>query len=116
MRAAGAIASEGHKYVMRNVEPGMTEYNLAHLFKVSRDISQTFVTLNGADPVLPYKPIVGGGTNGAILHYYPTNRPLQANELVLCDMGCSVSQYASDITSTFPVNGSFTTQQSVLGA
>jgi len=54
---------------------------------------------------------VGGGANGCILHYHENASLLRAGDLLLIDAGCEYESYASDITRTFPVNGSYSKPQ-----
>jgi Xaa-Pro aminopeptidase len=61
-----------------------------------------------------YSPIVGGGVNGCVLHYVDNRDVLKDGDLVLIDAGCELEYYASDITRTFPVNGSFSPAQMAL--
>jgi Xaa-Pro dipeptidase len=62
-----------------------------------------------------YTAICGCGPNAAVLHYghagAPNNRTLTAEEVVLNDMGCEYYCYASDITCSFPVSGTFSPAQ-----
>ena len=46
-----------------------------------------------------------------MLHYQAGNTAIQSGDLVLIDAGCELDGYASDITRTFPANGTFTTPQ-----
>jgi Xaa-Pro aminopeptidase len=52
-----------------------------------------------------YGSIVGGGPNGAVLHFSPTMRPFREGELVLMDAAAEWDGYAADVTRTFPVSG-----------
>ncbi len=61
-----------------------------------------------------YPAIVGGGANGCVLHYIENNNELNDGDLLLIDAGCEYRFYASDITRTFPVNGSFSPEQKAL--
>ena len=67
----------------------------------------------GAD-AMAYDTIVGTGTNSAVLHFMPTDRPLLTGELVLIDAGADYRQYASDITRTYPVGGRLSPEQQEL--
>ncbi len=69
----------------------------------------------GAD-AMAYDTIVGAGTNSAVLHFMPTDRPLTSGDLVLIDAGADYRQYASDITRTYPVGGELTSEQAQLHA
>lgn len=55
----------------------------------------------GSDPHLPFSPIVAFGENSANPHAVPTDRILQAGDLVLIDWGAGFEGYFSDITRTF---------------
>jgi Xaa-Pro aminopeptidase len=69
----------------------------------------------GAD-AMAYDTIVGAGTNSAVLHFMPTDRPLATGDLVLIDAGADYRQYASDITRTYPVGGQLSAEQAELHA
>jgi Xaa-Pro aminopeptidase len=69
----------------------------------------------GAD-AMAYDTIVGAGTNSAVLHFMPTDRPLVNGDLVLIDAGADYRQYASDITRTYPVGGRLSPEQEELHA
>ncbi len=56
---------------------------------------------------MAYDTIVGGGPNSAVLHFAPTARRFQGQDLVLIDAGAQYRGYASDITRTYPVGGEF---------
>jgi Xaa-Pro aminopeptidase len=64
----------------------------------------------GAD-ALAYETIVGGGPHSAVLHFAPTARALGRGELVLIDAGGEYRGYASDVTRTYPVSGTFSPEQ-----
>jgi Xaa-Pro aminopeptidase len=51
--------------------------------------------------------IVGSGANATRPHYRDNNA-IMSKGLVVIDIGCSVDNYASDMTRTFPVRGEFT--------
>ncbi|MCP5068243.1 MAG: Xaa-Pro dipeptidase, partial [bacterium] len=54
-----------------------------------------------------YSSIVGGGANATILHYVANDRPLADGQLLLIDAGCELEGYASDVTRTYPIGGTF---------
>jgi Xaa-Pro aminopeptidase len=58
-----------------------------------------------------YHPIVAGGPRGFILHYQSNNQPLVDGELLLVDAGSQFDYYASDVTRTFPIGQTFTSEQ-----
>jgi Xaa-Pro aminopeptidase len=87
---------------MRATRPGMIEYELEaeflHEFR-----------RHGAD--CSYPPIVAAGANACVLHYRANDAELKDGDLVLIDAGCELDMYASDVTRTFPVNGTFSKPQ-----
>lgn len=60
---------------------------------------------------LAFPSIVGGGVNSTILHYVKNDSELQANDLVVVDIGARYQHYCADITRTYPVGGKFTPRQ-----
>jgi Xaa-Pro aminopeptidase len=102
MRQSARIAVGAHRRAMQVCEPGMMEYELEaeflHEFR-----------RHGAEP--SYAPIVAGGANACVLHYRANDQSLADGDLVLIDAGCEHGLYASDITRTFPVNGTFSEPQ-----
>ena len=61
-----------------------------------------------------YTSIVAGGNNANTLHYIQNNKVLIDGQLILIDAGCEYDYYASDITRTIPVNGTFSKPQKEL--
>ncbi len=50
-----------------------------------------------------FDPIIASGPNGAKPHHVPSDRIIERNELVVCDFGCVVEGYCSDMTRTVSV-------------
>ena len=46
-------------------------------------------------------------SNACILHYIENDRMIEDGDLILIDAACEVDYFSSDITRTFPANGSF---------
>jgi Xaa-Pro aminopeptidase len=103
MQRAADIAAEGHIEAMKQVRPGMNEYEVEAL------IEYVFRKQGASGPA--YTSIVGGGANATVLHYINNDAPLRDGDLLLIDAGAEYRGYASDITRTFPVNGRFTAAQ-----
>jgi len=99
MRAAAAASSAGHHAGIRLARPGLSERQL------QIEIEVEFYRAGGERTA--YSSIVGGGPNGAVLHFMPTSRPFAARDLVLVDAGAEVGGYASDVTRTYPVGERF---------
>ncbi|WP_166263321.1 Xaa-Pro aminopeptidase [Marinobacter caseinilyticus] len=106
MARAGEISAQAHCNAMVRARQGGHEYNL------EATLIHTFME-HGARSTA-YPSIVGGGTNGCILHYIENSAPLAEGDLVLIDAGCELECYASDITRTFPVSGRFSEPQRAL--
>ena len=106
MHQAGKVAARAHVRAMKACKPGMHEYQL------QAEIEHEFSMAGASFPA--YSSIVGGGANGCILHYIENSAQLKDGDLVLIDAGCELNAYASDITRTFPVNGTFTPEQKAI--
>ncbi|KAL3924234.1 MAG: hypothetical protein SGILL_001164 [Bacillariaceae sp.] len=112
------ISSFAHAYVMRNIRPGLHEYQCESLFK-------HYAYFNYGSRLVSYTSICGCGPNAAVLHYghagEPNSRLIGEHDNCLFDMGAEYQCYASDITCSFPANGKFTAKykavyESVLNA
>jgi Xaa-Pro aminopeptidase len=103
LRKACQISAQAHKAAMKEVRPGMNE------FEVEALIDYIF-RKNGCQRV-GYGSIVAGGKNAACLHYRSNNEPLKDGDLLLIDAGGEFDYYTADITRTFPVGKKFTAAQ-----
>ena len=74
------------------LRPGMTEKEVA--WKLEQEMRQA-----GAAK-LSFDIICAAGRAGAMSHAVPTDRPIQAGEPIVIDMGCMVDGYCSDLTRT----------------
>jgi len=108
MRYTNWISSMAHVEVMRSCKPGMMEYQLESLF-------QHHTYTHGGCRHMSYTCICACGPNANILHYghagRPNNRLLTSTDMSLLDMGAEYHCYASDITCSYPVKGSFSQDQ-----
>ena len=102
MQLSAQYSAETHMMAMKTVKPGMYEYQVAAIF------ASEFTRRNSRHA---YPPIVAGGNNACVLHYIENNKKLNDGDLLLVDAGCEISGYASDVTRTFPINGSFNDAQ-----
>jgi Xaa-Pro aminopeptidase len=103
LRKACQITALAHKTAMKDVRPGMKEYEIEAL------IDYTFRRHGCAR--LGYGSIVAGGVNATCLHYRANNDTLKDGELLLVDAGGEYGYYTSDITRTFPIGRGFTPAQ-----
>lgn len=106
MARAAAITRDAHLGAMRLAAPGRHEYEIEALLR------QVFRQSGAERPA--YGPIVGSGPNATVLHYRANARRLEDGDLLLVDAGCEYDYYASDVTRTFPVSGSFSGPQRVV--
>jgi Xaa-Pro aminopeptidase len=103
IRQAVDITVLAHREAMAALEPGMNEFELQAL------IEYTF-RRNGADRP-SFSTIVGSGPNSTTLHYNADDRFIEANDVVVMDIGASYKGYAADVTRTIPASGKFSPQQ-----
>ena len=96
MRRAVKIAQDALEATIPFIKIGMTERELS---------SELVVQLlkHGSQPEMPFSPIVSGGPNSANPHASPTERKLQAGDLLVVDWGATHEGYVSDLTRTFAV-------------
>jgi Xaa-Pro aminopeptidase len=98
MRRAAAITTEAHFETAKLIREGCFEYELAAM------LEYTFRRLGASGPA--YTTIVGSGRNATTLHYISNDKKLVGGELVLIDAACELDGYATDVTRTYPVDGS----------
>src|ERR1044071_3386275 len=106
IRKAAEISVAGHLELMRQIEPGMHEYDLQAI------IEYTFRRGGAERPA--YGSIIGTGPNGTQLHYMKDRRELKPGEIVVVDAAAEFAGYAADVTRTVPVSGSYTPEQRAL--
>ena len=91
------LGDEAFESVANRIEPGWTERQVAwEIEKYARE--------HGADG-LSFETIVAAGPWGAMPHAQPRDRPIQAGEPVVIDMGVRVDGYCSDLTRTITAGG-----------
>ena len=96
MRRAVKIAQDALEATIPFIKIGMTERELS-----SELVMQ--LLKNGSDSEFPFAPIVSAGPNSANPHASPTERKLQAGDLLVVDWGAAYEGYISDLTRTFSV-------------
>ncbi|EPN13505.1 peptidase M24, partial [Pseudomonas syringae pv. actinidiae ICMP 18804] len=83
-----------------------------HEFSLEAELDYEF--RKGGSKMPAYGSIVASGRNSCILHYQQNDAVLRDGDLVLIDAGCEIDCYASDITRTFPVSGTFSPEQKAI--
>ncbi|KAI0002876.1 peptidase M24, structural domain-containing protein [Russula compacta] len=108
MKASAEISALAHAKTMRFAQPGLSEADLRAHFE--------YICARGGAQRPAYVPVVASGENALIIHYTRNDHLLCDGELVLMDAGGEYNGYASDISRTFPVNGTFSPPQRELYA
>lgn len=103
LRKACLLTAEGHREAMRYAAPGMHEYEVQTALEYYWRLRGS--RRNG------YPSIVASGANACILHYDENDSLVEDGDLILIDAAAEVDGYSSDITRTFPANGTFTGPQ-----
>ena len=103
LREACRISAIAHNEAMRFAAPGRSER------QVQAALEYVFGVLDAER--VGYDSIVAGGDSACILHYVENDQPLADGDLLLIDAAAEYRHLTSDITRTFPVNGTFTDPQ-----
>ncbi|MGI9179828.1 MAG: aminopeptidase P family protein [Longimicrobiaceae bacterium] len=103
IRRAVHISVLAHREAMRTTQPGMNEFEIHALVEY-------FFRRYGAERPA-YGSIVGSGPNSTTLHYREADRFMNADEVLLMDVGAAYRGYAADVTRTIPVSGRFSPDQ-----
>jgi Xaa-Pro aminopeptidase len=103
IRRATYISALAHREAMRATQPEMNEFEIRAL------LEYFFLRAGGDGPA--YSSIVGSGPNSTTLHYRAADRFMNAGEVLLIDAAASYDGYASDVTRTLPMNGTFSAGQ-----
>lgn len=107
MRRSASVCTAAMRRTMmasrEAAERGYTEASLSARFEFECRVA-------GAER-LAYPSVVAGGANAVTLHYMHNNAVLRPGQLLLMDAGASLHGYASDLTRTWPLSGTFTPAQ-----
>lgn len=94
IKKAIGIAQDSLENTLPFINIGKTEREIANELVVQ-------LLRAGSDAELPFQPIVAIGENSANPHAIPSDRKVQAGDLVLIDWGARWNGYCSDLTRTF---------------
>lgn len=100
IRKANDISSVAHRTVCQELLSLKNECEVEAIFQA--------VSISRNAHTQAYAIIAGSGANAASLHYGANNEPLEGRQLLVLDAGAEWNVYASDITRTLPISGSFT--------
>ena len=103
LKAAIRKTNIGINRLIKALKPGMYEYELADLFEFSgREKGRSN---------LAFSTIVGAGINSTCLHYPTQDCKIQADDIILFDLGYRENLYCADISRTYPVSGVYSPMQ-----
>jgi Xaa-Pro aminopeptidase len=95
IRAACGIADDAFQSLLPTLANGPTEREFA--------LALEFAMRERGASGNSFDPIIASGPNGAKPHARPSDRAIGRHELVVCDFGCIVDGYCSDMTRTVSV-------------
>ncbi|HWS45501.1 MAG TPA: aminopeptidase P family protein [Acidimicrobiia bacterium] len=95
IRRACAIADDAFQELVARLADGVTE----RAFALELELAMRERGASGNS----FDPIIASGPNGSKPHHVPGDRVIGRNELVVCDFGCIVDGYCSDMTRTVSV-------------
>lgn len=97
------VTGDAHRAAMAAIRPGMCECQVEALIE--------YVFRASGSPRVAFNSIVGSGPNSTILHYEENQRAMEADDMVVMDIGAEWNYYAADVTRTVPVSGRFSPEQ-----
>ena len=103
MQKAIDLSIDAHLDVMKEMRPGLFEYQIAARMKEIHEW--------GGCEREAYSPIVGAGFNSTVLHYSVLNDQIKDGDVIVIDVGGEYGGYAADITRTLPANGKYSPRQ-----
>lgn len=95
IRRACAIADDAFQALLPRLSAGLTE----RAFALELEFAMRERGASGNS----FDPIIASGPNGSRPHHMPSDRVIERNELVVCDFGCIVEGYCSDMTRTVSI-------------
>jgi Xaa-Pro aminopeptidase len=95
VRTACAIADDAFQSLLPRLADDITEQQFA--------LALEFAMRERGASGNSFDPIIASGPNGAKPHARPSDRRIGRNELIVCDFGCVVDGYCSDMTRTVSV-------------
>lgn len=103
IKKANEITARAHRKVLSSVRSLKNEAQVEALFLdacVSKDAKHQ-----------AYEIIAASGENASTLHYVKNDEALAGRQLMCLDAGCEWQNYASDVTRTFPLSGSWPSKE-----
>ncbi|GAC1369364.1 MAG: aminopeptidase P family protein [Candidatus Saccharimonadales bacterium] len=103
IRRAIDITGQGLAKAWAAMQPGLPEYAL------EADLTAQFTRAGATGSA--FSAIIAAGKNATVIHYTGKDSEINAEDLVLFDVGAEAGYYAADISRTVPVSGKFTDRQ-----
>ncbi|MFQ6037284.1 MAG: aminopeptidase P N-terminal domain-containing protein [Candidatus Aminicenantales bacterium] len=103
LRKAARIGVKAHVALMESTRPGVSERELAALFE--------YICQKEGAQDLAFYVILMSDENHRYGHYHKHDRILKDGDFVILDAGPDFGYYNADISSSFPVSGTFTPRQ-----
>jgi len=103
IKEACGITEKAFRRLLDFVRPGVWEY------EIEAEIVYAFMRNRSRGPV--FETIVASGIDSCTLHYVQNDKQCRDGDLVLIDFGAEYANYASDVTRTLPVSGTFSKRQ-----
>ena len=103
IKKACSITEKGFRRILQFVKPGVMEY------EIEAELYHEFLRQRSRGPA--YGSIIASGANACILHYVDNNRECKDGDVLLMDFAAEYANYASDLSRSIPVNGTFTKRQ-----
>lgn len=103
MQQACDITEKGFRRILNFIKPAVWEY------EIEAELIHEFV--KNRSKGFAYTPIIASGNNANVLHYIQNNQQCKAGDLILLDAAAEYANYASDLTRTVPVSGTFSKRQ-----
>lgn len=106
MRKANDISSAAHRRVLERLHDATNETHIDSIFQSA--------CIWAGSKKQAYGVIAAAGSNASILHYIKNDDDLAGREMVCLDAGCEWDNYASDVTRTFPISGTFSNEAAAI--
>jgi Xaa-Pro aminopeptidase len=100
-----ALTDRAFEFILGKVKPGVTERQLA--WEIEK-----YARTHGAE-ALAFSSIVAAGAASALPHYEPQDRPIEAGNFLLFDMGLKADRYCADLTRTVVVGRANSEQKKI---
>lgn len=92
IKKACEITDNCFSHLLKFIKKGQTEKEIA--LEIQR-----YFKLNGAEDV-SFESIVASGVNSSMPHAVPTDKKIEAGDIITIDLGCKYKGYCSDMTRT----------------